>query len=318
MQVIDILNKAPKPIVSYEVIPPYRGKSLTPVYNIIDDLIEFDPAFIDVTSHAATPMYIERGDGGVRQKSTRRRPGTIGLCAAIKYRYNIETVPHILCEGFSKQETEDALIELSYLGIDNVLALTGDPIKHIQATQNRRSKNKNSLELVNQISQMNKGSYIDDIQDSENTNFCIGVGAYPEKHPKSLSLNDEIRDMKSKVASGADYIVTQMFFNNEDYFNFVNLCRQSGIEVPIIPGIKLLTRKNQLSSLPKHFSINIPDVLIRDMEHTKNSKESTEVGIDFALKQCEALLQANVPSIHFYVMQDQKHIKQIVSTLKKY
>jgi methylenetetrahydrofolate reductase (NADPH) len=318
MKIIEILDKATEPLISYEIIPPYRGKSATHVYNIIDELIKFSPPFIDVTSHAAAPIYLEQGDGSFKRKSTRKRPGTIGLCAAIKYRYNVEAVPHILCGGFNRQETEDALIELSYIGIDNVLSITGDATNDSHLGIDGKLVNNFSVDLVNQISAMNEGKYQDEVVDSAKSNFCIGVGAYPEKHPQSPSLEQDIRYLKAKIDAGADYIVTQMFFNNADYFEFVDKCRTNGINVPIIPGVKLLTKKSQLKSLSRHFSVNIPDGLVEEIENSKGTSEARQIGLDYALRQCEALLQAQVPAIHFYVMQDVKHIKQIVSTLKKY
>jgi len=318
MKIIEILDKATEPLISYEIIPPYRGKSATHVYNIIDELIKFAPPFIDVTSHAAAPIYLEQGDGSFKRKRTRKRPGTIGLCAAIKYRYNVEAVPHILCGGFNRHETEDALIELSYIGIDNVLAITGDTTSDSHLGIEAKPANNFSVDLVYQISAMNEGKYQDEVLDSAKSNFCIGVGAYPEKHPQSPSLEQDIRYLKAKIEAGADYIVTQMFFNNSDYFSFVELCRLNDINVPIIPGIKLISKQNQLKSLPKHFSVNIPDELVREMESVQNDILKREVGIEFAIKQCEELMQAGVPALHFYVMQDVKHIKQIVSTLKKY
>jgi methylenetetrahydrofolate reductase (NADPH) len=318
MKIIEIVDKATEPLISYEIIPPYRGKSATQIYNIIDELIKFSPPFIDVTSHAAAPIYLEQGDGSFKRKSTRKRPGTIGLCAAIKYRYNVEAVPHILCGGFNRQETEDALIELSYIGIDNVLAITGDARNDPHLGSDGKLVNNFSINLVNQISGMNVGEYQDEVWDSAKSNFCIGVGAYPEKHPQSPSLEQDIRYLKAKIVAGADYIVTQMFFNNSDYFSFVELCRLNDISVPIIPGIKLITKQNQLKSLPQYFSVNIPDELVREMESVQSDKDTVEIGIQFTVKQCEELLQADVPALHFYVMQDVKHIKQIVSTLKKY
>jgi methylenetetrahydrofolate reductase (NADPH) len=318
MQIGDILGQAKEPLMSFEIIPPYRGKSATHVYNIIDELIKFSPPFIDVTSHAAAPIYLEQGDGSFKRKSTRKRPGTIGLCAAIKYRYNVEAVPHILCGGFNRQETEDALIELSYIGIDNVLAITGDAGGASHLGIDGKLVNNFSVDLVNQISAMNEGKYQDEVLDSAKSNFCIGVGAYPEKHPQSPSLEQDIRYLKAKIDAGADYIVTQMFFNNSDYFSFVELCRLNDINVPIIPGIKLITKQNQLKSLPKHFSVNIPDDLVREMESVESDIHKREIGIEFSIMQCEELLQAGVPALHFYVMQDVKNIKQIVSTLKKY
>jgi len=318
MKIIDILAQANEPLISYEIIPPLRGKSATQVYSVIDELIEFHPPFIDVTSHAADSVFIEQPDGTFKRKIQRKRPGSIGLCAAIKYRYKVEAVPHLLCRGFSRQESEDALIELNYLGIDNVLAVTGDGDKSPGSNSSGRATNTHSLELVEQIKSMNHGQYEDDIFESTPSDFCIGVGAYPEKHPESPNLEQDIRYLKKKIEAGADYIVTQMFFDNSDYFRFVELCRLNGIKVPIIPGIKLITKKSQITSLPKYFSVNIPDDLALAMMNSGNQQECIDIGLEFALKQCEALMVGNVPALHFYVMQDVKHIKQIVSTLKKY
>jgi methylenetetrahydrofolate reductase (NADPH) len=318
MKIIDILKQAKEPPISYEIIPPLRGKSARQVYSVIEELIGFHPPFIDVTSHAADSVYLEQSDGTFKRKIQRKRPGSIGLCAAIKYRYKVEAVPHLLCRGFSRQESEDALIELNYLGIDNVLAVTGDGDKSPLASSSARTTNKYSLELVEQIKRMNQGRYEDDIFESTHTDFCVGVGAYPEKHPESPNLEQDIRYLKNKVNAGADYIVTQMFFDNSEYFRFVDLCRANGINVPIIPGIKLLTRKNQITSLPKHFSVNIPDDLAQTMMNARDQDECAEIGLEIALKQCDGLMAADVPALHFYVMQDVMYIKKIVSTLKKY
>jgi len=318
MKIIELLDKASEPLISYEIIPPLRGKSATQVYSVIDELIEFRPPFIDVTSHAADAIYLEQQDGSFNKKIQRKRPGSIGLCAAIKYRYKVEAVPHLLCRGFSRQESEDALIELNYLGIDNVLAVSGDGLKAPTANVAGRKANKYSIELVEQIKRMNQGKYEEQILEADTSDFCIGVGAYPEKHPDSPNLEQDIRYLKDKVVAGADYIVTQMFFNNSDYFNFVELCRATGIQVPIIPGIKLITKKSQITSLPKHFSVTLPDDFTQAMLNSASPEDCVHIGVEFALKQCEALMAANVPALHFYVMQDVKHIKNIVSTLKKY
>ena len=318
MKIIDILDQATEPLISYEIIPPFRGKSAKVIYDIVDELIGFHPPFIDVTSHAADALFLEQKDGSFKKKVQRKRPGTLGLCAAIKYRYNVETVPHLLCRGFTRQETEDALIELSYLGIDNVLAVTGDE-KHTPSKRaDGRRRNKLSLELLQQIVRMNNGEYEEGILDSSESNFCIGVGGYPEKHPESPNLEQDIQYLKEKVLAGADYIVTQVFFNNVDYFNYVDLCRSHDIDIPIIPGIKLITKQSQIKSLPKHFYIDIPDDFVKAMTDSKSERESAEIGLEYALKQCEELMAANVPALHFYVMQDVKHIKKIVSTLRKH
>lgn len=315
MKIIEYLEKADRPLISFEIIPPARGRSAQDVYNIVDELIEFEPPFIDVTSHAADAYYIEQGEGTFQRHVKRKRPGTIGLCAALKYRYKVETVPHLLCRGFNRQETEDALIELNYLGIENVLAIRGDDVNFKKSHQAGRKYNEYSIDLVRQIASMNRGRYEEDILDAAETDFCIGVGGYPEKHPDAPSLEADIRYLKQKVDAGAHYVVTQMFFKNEDYFTFVEACRDAGITVPIIPGIKLLTREHQLHSLPKHFKVNIPDDLVQQFEEAKTQQERLQIGIDYAVTQTEELLNANVPCIHFYVMADAKHVKQVMLRL---
>jgi len=317
MKIIDILAKAREPLISFEIIPPLRGKSAKQVYDIIDELIEFKPPFIDVTSHAADAVFLEQADGSFKRQIQRKRPGTLGLCAAIKYRYKVEAVPHLLCRGFTRQESEDALIELNYLGIDNVLAITGDAGEAPAPSLPSRRTNKYSVELVEQIKSMNRGEYEENILDSAATDFCVGVGAYPEKHPDSPNLEQDMRHLRDKLQAGADYIVTQMFFDNADYFRFVDLCRKNNIDIPIIPGIKLLTKKGQLTSLPRNFSVNIPNDFAQAILNSRSETESAAIGLEFALKQCQELLNSKIPALHFYVMQDVEHVKQIVSTLKK-
>lgn len=315
MKINEIINSSKDPFVSFEIIPPARGRSAREVYEIIDELIEFKPPFIDVTSHAADSYFVEQDNGSFTRHIKRKRPGTIGLCAAIKFRYQVEAVPHLLCQGFNRQETEDALIELNYLGIDNVLAIRGDQLHYKKANSTGREVNEYALDLVNQISNMNRGKYQEDILDADESDFCIGVGGYPEKHPDSPSKAADVRYLKQKVDAGAQYIVTQMFFDNQDYYDFVDECRQEGIGVPIIPGIKLLTRKGQLSSLPHSFSVNIPDDLVKAIEASESSRERAEIGMSHAIKQCEDLLNNGVESLHFYVMQDTHRVKQVVKTL---
>ncbi len=316
MKINDILNNAKDPFVSFEIIPPARGRSAREIYEIIDELIEFKPPFIDVTSHAADSYFVEESNGTFTRHIKRKRPGTIGLCAAIKYRYKLEAVPHLLCQGFNKQETEDALIELNYLGIDNVLAIRGDQVQHQKAHAIGREANEHALDLVKQISNMNRGKYQEDILDADESDFCIGVGGYPEKHPDSPSKAADIRYLKKKVDAGAQYIVTQMFFDNEDFFSFVDQCRAEGINVPIIPGLKMITRKTQLNSLPHAFSVNIPDDLVTALEKAESARERTAIGVEHATKQCQDLLDRGVDSIHFYVMQDTRLVKQVMRSLK--
>ena len=315
MKISDILHERKAPFLSFEIIPPARGRSAREIYEIIDELIEFKPPFIDVTSHAADSYFIEQDNGTFTRHIKRKRPGTIGLCAAIKYRYQLEAVPHLLCQGFTKQETEDALIELNYLGIDNVLAIRGDQLLYQKAHPIGREANEHALDLVKQISNMNRGKYLEDILDADESDFCIGVGAYPEKHPDAPSKNADIRYLKRKVDAGAQYIVTQMFFNNQDYYDFVAQCRAEGITVPIIPGIKLITRQTQLRSLPHAFSVTIPDDLVTSLELAETSHERAEIGIKHAVEQCEDLLNNGVECLHFYVMQDVRLVKQVATAL---
>jgi methylenetetrahydrofolate reductase (NADPH) len=316
MKISEILHQAKDPFISFEIIPPARGRSAREIYAIMDELMEFKPPFIDVTSHAADSYYVEQENGTFARHIKRKRPGTIGLCAALKYRYRVEAVPHLLCRGFNRQETEDALIELNYLGIDNVLAIRGDHLQYKKPQASGRAVNDYALDLVNQIANMNRGKYQEDILDAQETDFCVGVGGYPEKHPDSPSQAADIRYLKQKVDAGAQYIVTQMFFNNEDFFAFKDACRAQGIQVPIIPGIKLLTRKTQLSSLPRAFSVNIPDDLVTAMENGENPTEELAVGREHAIKQCQDLFDRGVGSIHFYVMGDVLHVKDVVKALR--
>lgn len=315
MKICEILDRSKDPFISFEIIPPARGRSAKEIYEIIDELIEFNPPFIDVTSHAADSYYVEQENGTFTRHIKRKRPGTIGLCAAIKYRYKLEAVPHLLCQGFNRQETEDALIELNYLGIENVLAIRGDQLQYQKAHISGREVNEHALDLVKQISNMNRGKYQEDILDADESDFCIGVGGYPEKHPDSPSSAADIRYLKQKVDAGAQYIVTQMFFNNQDYYDFVDRCHAEGINIPIIPGLKLLTRKAQLNSLPHSFYVNIPDELVKAFEGAENAHERAEIGMAHAVKQCEDLLNNGLESLHFYVMQDARLVKKVAKKL---
>jgi len=315
MKVIEFLNKATDPLISFEIIPPDRGRSADEIYRIVEDLMVFNPPFIDVTSHAADARYVEQTDGSFIRKITRKRPGTIGLSAAIKYRFKVETVVHLLCTGFTCEETEDALIELNYLGIENVMALRGDVRNFKKSIQPDRCVNPYTVNLVNQINNMNNGIFLDDELETDRTDFCVGVAGYPEKHEEAPSPDADIRYLKQKVDAGAEYIVTQMIFDNRKYFSFVDKCRAAGIDIPIIPGIKLLTSRNHLSSLSRHFNISFPDSLVRDVLATKDDSEVKEIGDAFAKKQVEELLNARVPCIHFYVMQQAKKVKKLIQGL---
>ncbi len=315
MKITEHLAKAKNPLISYEIIPPPRGGDIQQLFKIVDELIKYNPPFIDVTSHAAEVHY-EETPTGIQKKVKRKRPGTIGISVAIKNKYNIDTVPHILCQGFTKEETEDALIELNYLGIENILAIRGDDNGYKKPLPEGRSSNRNTIELVEQILCMNQGKYLEDgLLDAAKTNFCIGVSGYPEKHFEAPNLQSDIQFVKEKVKAGADYIVTQMFYDNKYYFEFVKKCREEGITIPIIPGMKIITNKKHISTLPKTFHIDIPEDLSNEVLEAKN-EHVLDIGVKWTLKQCEELINNGAPAIHLYIMQYVKPIQKLMEHLK--
>jgi methylenetetrahydrofolate reductase (NADPH) len=315
MKVIDHLEKAKEPLISFELIPPKRGGDITQVLRVIDGIIKFKPPFIDITSHSAEVIY-EETPGGIKKKVKRKRPGTLGICALIQNKYNVDAVPHILVKGFTREETEDFMIELNYLGIDNILAIRGDDSGYEKPIPMGRSANQNSIELVEQIMKMNRGIYLEDsLLDAKPTNFCVGVGGYPEKHFEAPNLRADIKFAKQKIDAGAEYIVTQMFYDNKFYFDFVEQCREIGIDVPIIPGLKILTSKAQLHSIPKDFHVTIPSALFDEIENAK-SDEILNIGVEWSANQVRELLDKNVPSVHFYVMLNSKPISMVMERLK--
>jgi len=314
MKVIEHLAKAKEPLISFELIPPKRGGDITNVLHVLDSIIKFRPPFIDITSHSAEVIY-EETSTGIRKKVKRKRPGTLGICALIQNKYNVDAVPHILVKGFTREETEDFMIELNYLGIDNVLAIRGDDSGYEKPIPTGRSANRNSVELVEQIIRMNKGIYLEEsLLDAKPTNFCIGVGGYPEKHFEAPNLKADIKFAKEKVDAGADYIVTQMFYDNNFYFDFVDKCHEAGINVPIIPGLKILTSKTQLHSIPKDFHVTIPSSLSDEVEKAKPD-EILNIGAEWAANQVRELLDRNVPSVHFYIMLNSKPISMVMERL---
>ena len=316
MKVIEFIEQASEPLISYEIIPPKRGGSVQRIFDTVEQLMPFDPPFIDVTSHSAQVYYEEMPDGTLKRHIKRKRPGTLGLCAAIKSRFGVETVPHLLCNGFTREETEDALIELNYLGIQNVMALRGDDNGYEKPVRPERSCNSHAVELVKQMGDMNKGHYLEELIDAQPTDFCIGIAGYPEKHFEAPNLTWDILNLKRKVDAGAHYVVTQMFFDNEPYFEFVEACRDVGITVPIIPGLKILTSKRHLQSLPSFFHVNVPESLAAEVENA-DSDDVAKIGIDWAIMQSEELMSANVPCIHFYIMSNPEHVVQVVEPLRK-
>ncbi len=314
MKVTDHLKKADSTVFSIEILPPLKGKSIQSIYNAIDPLLEFKPAFIDVTYHREEFVYKKKPNGLLEKKSVKKRPGTVGICAAIMNRYKIDAVPHIICGGFSKEETEDALIDLSFLGIDNVLVLRGDSIKSEGVFRPEPGGNAYASELIQQVVAMNNGQFLEEeLQDVEPTTFCIGIAGYPEKHFEAPNMKTDLKYLKTKVDMGAEYIVTQMFFDNKKYFEFVEACRDAGIMVPIIPGLKVLTSSKQLTLLPSMFHIDMPEDLAEAAEKAKDQDAVKEVGIEWCINQCKELIKAEVPCLHFYTMGTSEVCRRVAS-----
>ena len=306
--------KSDKTIFSFEVLPPLKGKSIDSLYNAIDPLMEFNPAFVDVTYHREEYIERPRKDGGYDKISTKKRPGTVAICAAIMNKYKVEAVPHLICGGFSKDETENALIDLAFLGIENVLALRGDNLKNERNFVPEKDGNGNSLDLIRQIGDMNSGVYLDqELQNATETNFCIGAAGYPEKHVDAANMQSDLKFLKRKVDAGAEFITTQMFFDNKKYFEYVDLCREAGIHVPIIPGIKPITKKIHLRALPSIFNMDIPEPLASELHDAKDDAAARQIGIEWCIQQCKELKASNVSALHFYTMSFSSATKDVVS-----
>ncbi len=286
MKVTEHLANSKHPPISFEIIPPLRGRKVSGLLELIEDLAPFDPPFIDITSHPAQMVY-EETHSGIRRKVTRKRPGTLGICALIQNKYGIDAVPHVLCRGFSREETEDFLIELSYLEIDNVLAVQGDDSGYEKTLAHGRSANVYARDLVAQIAALNRGEYLEKMVDTQPTRFSVGVGGYPEKHFEAPNLETDIRHTKEKVDAGAGYIVTQMFYDNRVYFDYVDRCRAAGIDVPIIPGIKIVTSKKHLTTIPRNFYVDLPTDLSDEISEAKSKGAVLEIGVKWAAKQAE-------------------------------
>lgn len=313
MHVTEHLDRAKNPLYSYEIIPPLRGGSVRDIIDIVEQVMPFDPPFIDVTSHSAEAYYEELGDGGVRRRVRKKRPGTISICGIISIRYNIDTVPHLLCRGFSREETEDAMIELNYLGIHNVLAIRGDETNYKKRIDSSKTVNAYADALVSQLVDLKQGRYLEDIANSEPIDMCVGVGGYPEKHVESPNRKTDVAYLKRKVDAGADYIVTQMFFDNRHYFDFERACREAGITVPIIPGMKILDRPGQLTSLPKNFHITVPEGLADEVQ--ANPERTPEIGVRWGIGQVRELLEKGAPCVHFYVMNDARPVLDVIRAM---
>ena len=316
MQVIEHLAKAKNTLVSFEVLPPLKGKTISYIYEHLDPLMEFKPSWINVTYHRSETIIRKNEEGKDEKVDVRKRPGTVGICAAIMNHYNIDAVPHIICGGFSKRETEDALIDLQFLGIDNVLVLRGDAEKGQKTFVPEHNGNKQAIELLTQVVGLNNGVYLDkDIINGSKTNFCMGVAGYPEKHFEAPSMEFDLQRAKEKVEACAQYIMTQMFFDNKKYFEYVDACRSIGITVPIIPGLKPITNKKQLTILPNIFYVDIPADLSSAMLAATTEEACEQVGTEWLIQQSKELKAAGVPVLHYYTLGKPKVVKDVVSAV---
>ena len=316
MHVTAHLAKAKDTLVSFEILPPLKGKTITSIYDHLDPLMEFKPSWINVTYHRSETMFKKKTDGTFEKVDVRKRPGTVGICAAIMNHYNIDAVPHIICGGFTKRETEDALIDLQFLGIDNALILRGDAAKNESSFEPEPGGNKYAIDLLKQVGQLNQGIYLDeDILNGGKTDFCMGVAGYPEKHFESPNFEIDLIKTKEKVDAGAEYIMTQMFFNNQKFLEYVQACRDMGITVPIIPGLKPITNKKQLTILPRIFHVDIPTELSNAINKCKTDAECEQVGTEWLIQQSKELKAAGVPVLHYYTLGKPKVIKEVVSAV---
>ncbi len=316
MKVTDHIKDAAGTLVSFEVLPPLKGKGIDALYRHLDPLMAFNPAYINVTYHRSEHVFKKRADGSFEKVVVRKRPGTEAICAAIMNKYNVDTVPHIICGGFSLQDTEDALLTLSYLGIDNVLVLRGDAAKNESAFEPEPGGHKYASDLLKQVTNLNAGVYLEDeLKGTHKTGFCIGVAGYPEKHFEAPNMETDLNYLKKKVDAGADYIVTQMFFDNAKFHAFVKACREIGIQVPIIPGMKPITSKKQLTVLPKTFHIDLPTELSNEVLRCKTDEEVEKVGEQWLLQQSRELKEAGVPVLHYYTLGKPHVVANVVRQL---
>ncbi len=316
MKITEHIQQAKDTLISFEVLPPLKGKTIVSLYDHLDPLMEFKPSWINVTYHRSETMFKKKPDNTFEKVEVRKRPGTVGICAAIMNHYQVDAVPHIICGGFTKRETEDALIDLDFLGIDNVLALRGDAAKNESAFEPEPGGNHYAIELIRQVNNMNNGLYIDeDIKNGGKTKFCIGVAGYPEKHFEAPNLEIDLAKLKEKVDAGAEYIMTQMFFDNQKFFDFVKSCKDMGINVPIIPGLKPITNKKQLSVLPRIFHVDIPTDLSNAIMKCKTDAECEQVGTEWLTQQSRELKAFGVPVLHYYTLGKPKVIWNVVKEL---
>jgi methylenetetrahydrofolate reductase (NADPH) len=317
MKVTDhIKNANGDTMFSFEILPPLKGQHVQSIFDNIDPLMEFNPPFIDVTYHREEYVYKQQENGLLKKQVVKKRPGTVGICAAIQNKYQVDAIPHILCGGFTREDTENFLIDLDFLDIDNVMALRGDAVKSETYFKPELEGHAYASELVSQIEDMNNGKYLDDeLLNSTPTNFCIGVAAYPEKHMEAPSLDSDIYFLKKKIKKGATYVVTQMFFDNKKYFDFVNKCRAQGITIPIIPGLKPIATKKQLNMIPHRFHVDLPQDLIMEVVKCKDNTAVRQVGVEWCTQQSKELKEAGIPVLHYYSMGRSDNIKAIASQL---
>ena len=317
MKVIDILRTARRPFASFELVPPLKGSDVSLLYQSIEPLMQFQPPFINVTCHRDEIEYVPNADGTYTKMTLAKRPGTVAIVAAIMRRFpQLEIVPHVICGGASRSKVESELLDLNFLGIQNVVALRGDALPGQRFFIAEKDGFSHSSELVDMIGNLNQGRYLDPtVKDGLATNFCVGVAAYPEKHYEAANLHTDIQYLKRKVEAGADYVVTQMFFDNEQYFHFVDQCRAAGITVPIIPGLKPMSSKRQIDLLPRSFHIDIPQELVALMQQAKTAEAAYQTGIDWAVRQSRELLAHGAPAIHYYPMAKTDNVCQIVKAV---
>jgi methylenetetrahydrofolate reductase (NADPH) len=305
-----------KTLFSFEILPPLKGQNIQTIFDSIDPLMEFKPPFIDVTYHREEYDYKELANGLLEKRIVRKRPGTVGICAAIQNKYEVDAIPHVLCGGFTKEDTENFLIDMGFLGIDNVVALRGDAVKSETYFKPEPTGNAFAVDLVRQIDDMNHGVYLDeDLKNSTQTDFCIGVAGYPEKHMEAPNMESDIHFLKKKIEAGADYVVTQMFFDNSKFFAFVDSCRKAGIEVPIIPGLKPLATQKQLNLIPHRFHVDLPEALIKEVIKAKSKEAIRQVGIDWCIAQSKELIAAGVPFLHYYSMGKSDNIHKVATAI---
>ncbi len=311
-----IANAKGKTLFSFEILPPLKGEHFEDIYKNISPLLEFNPSFINVTYHQQEVIYKNVPNGYLERKTIRRRPGTVGISAALQFKTGIDVVPHLICGGFSQEDTEEALIDLHFLGIHNILLVRGDAPSGQKYFIAEKDGHDHTVGLVKQVNNLNKGIYLDDeIQETHPTEFCIGIAGYPEKHIEAPNMQTDLKFLKEKVDAGAEYIVTQLFYDNQKFFDFVNKCREAGIEVPIIPGLKPITTKRQLLTLPQTFNIDIPDELVNEVQKCKTNKEVREVGVKWSIQQSKELIEFGVPVLHFFTMGKTDNIQKIAKAV---